>query len=93
MPEMPKSESNSARQDGVAQSVIDALPVTVEAVLGVAKVTVGDLARMNSGDSFTLDSRLGDPVELRVNGTVVACGELVSVGDNFGVRIQTIARE
>lgn len=90
---MSAPETPSPETDGLTRSVIDALPVTVEAVLGATKMTVGDLTRMNSGDSVTLDNRLGDPVELRVNGTVVACGELVSVGDNFGVRIQKIAHE
>jgi len=90
---MVNSESNLSQSNGVTGSVIDALPVTVEAVLGVAEVTVGDLTRLSGGDSFKLDSLLGDAVQLRVNGTVVARGELVSIGDNFGVRIQTIAPE
>jgi len=75
----------------VKRTVIDGLPVTVEAVLGTATVTVGELTALSAGDSFMLDSKLGDAVELRVNGTVVALGEIVAVGENFGVRIQSIA--
>ena len=80
-------------QDGITRSVIDDLPVSVEAVLGITDVTVGALTRLKSGDTFSLDSRLGDPVQLRVNGTIVAYGELVAVADNFAVRIHQIARE
>ena len=77
--------------DGVSRSIIDNLPVTIEAILGVAEVRVGDLNRLAEGDTFTLDRLLGDAVELRLNGAVVAYGELVSVGDTFAVRIQSVA--
>lgn len=77
--------------DGVSRSIIENLPVTIEAVLGVAEVRVGDLNRLAVGDTFKLDSLLGDAVELRLNGVAIAYGELVSVGDHFAVRIQSIA--
>jgi flagellar motor switch protein FliN/FliY len=78
--------------DGVSRSVIDNLPVTVEAILGVAEVRVGELSRLGPGETFKLDTLLGDAVQLRLNGAVIAYGELVSVGDNFAVRIQSIAQ-
>lgn len=75
----------------VRQSVIDGLIVTVEAILGVAKVSVRELSALSPGDTFRLDSLLGDAIELRLNGEVIAYGELVSLGENFAVRIQDIA--
>lgn len=75
------------------KSVIDGLPVTVEAILGVARISVGELGALKPGDNLTLDASLGDPVELRLNGTAIATGELVSVGDNFAVRILEIAEK
>ena len=75
----------------LTQSVIDMLPVTVEAVLGFAQVTVADINALQIGQSFALDTGLGDLVELRLNGVVIATGELVAVGDKFGVRIQHLA--
>ncbi|MDR3438082.1 FliM/FliN family flagellar motor switch protein [Telmatospirillum sp.] len=75
----------------LTQTVIDALPVTVEAVLGFAQVTVADINALQPGQTFTLDTGLGDLVELRLNGIVIATGELVAVGDNFGIRIQHLA--
>ena len=83
------AENNSGK--GIAQTVLDDLQVTVEALLGVARITVGELSQLSPGDNFTLDRQLGDAVELRLNGVTVAFGELVTVGDNFGVRIQKIA--
>jgi len=75
----------------VGRSVLDDLPVAVEAVLGVAQVKVRDLSALGAGDVFTLDAKLGDPVELRLNGVTIARGELVSMGDHFAVRIQKVA--
>ena len=89
---MSKTIPKNAIDQGVARSVLDDLPVTVEAVLGVAKVTVGELGKLAPGDNFTLDRALGDPVELRLRGVTIAYGELVAVEDHFGIRIQEIAR-
>lgn len=86
---MPISEN--PHPSDLRRSVIDALPVTVEAILGVAKVKVGDLSSLVTGEVFTLDALLGDPVELRLNGTTIAQGELVSMGDRFAIRVQTLA--
>ena len=63
---------------------IQGVPIMVD---GVAQVKVGDLSQLASGDVFTLDALLGDPVELRINGVTIAQGELVSMGDRFAVRI------
>lgn len=77
----------------MVRSVIDSLEVRVEAVLGAATVTVGELASLSPGATFPLETLLGDPVTLRLNGQPIAYGELVSMGDNFAVRIQAIAGE
>jgi flagellar motor switch protein FliN len=86
-----ENEVSEAKSRTVTQTVIDALPVTVEAVLGFAEVTVGAINGLEAGQTFRLDTELGDLVELRLNGTVIATGELVAVGDNFGIRIQHLA--
>lgn len=88
---MAPARQETTRHQGVRATVIDDLPVDVEAILGVARVTIGELSRLTAGDLFTLDALLGDPVELRLNGVTIAHGELVSMGDNFAVRIRALA--
>ena len=88
---MTKAQSTSSINAGIDRSVLDGLPVTIEAVLGVAEVTIGELTSLAAGDSFALDRKLGDAIELRLNGVTIAHGELVSVGDRFGVRITATA--
>jgi flagellar motor switch protein FliN/FliY len=91
---MSKAISSKIEHEPVdaRQTVIDSLPVTVEAILGVAKVSVGELSSLAAGDTFALDNLISDAVELRLNGQIIAYGELVSIGDNFAVRIQEIAQ-
>ena len=89
---MTTKSANDAVQVGINPTVIDKVPVRVEAILGIADVVVADLSKLQPGDTFTLDSRISDPVELRVNGSVIAFGELVTIDGFFGVRIGSIAK-
>ena len=90
---MSNSDNSKSARRSVGRSVLDGLPVTVEAVLGVAQVKVGDLSALDAGDVFALDAKLGDPVELRLNGVAIAHGELVSMGEHFAVRIQKVGED
>ncbi len=90
---MSKSTPSAESNPGIRKTVLDELPITLEAILGTAQVKVSELTGLAPGDSLTLERKLGDAVEVRLNGVAVAYGELVAVGENFGVRIQKIADE
>ena len=75
-----------------AAALIDGLEVTLEAFVGGAKLTISELKALKADSVITLDSALGAAVELRLNGNVVGRGELVAVGDNFGVRLTEIGK-
>jgi flagellar motor switch protein FliN len=72
-------------------SALSAVDVSVEAYLGNASMTVAALKALQTGGVVTLESALNAFVELRVNGVAIAEGELVAVGDQFGVRIVRLA--
>ncbi len=72
-------------------TLLEAVDVRVEAFLGETNMTIAQLNALKAGGVVTLDALLNEPVELRVNGVRVAHGELVSVGDKFGVRITAVA--
>ncbi len=59
--------------------------------LGELMLTVHDLLALKAGSVVKLDAKLNDLVELRLSDSVVARGEIVAVGDNFGIRIVDIA--
>ena len=69
------------------------IPVTVQVVLGTTTMQVSDLMKMSRGAIVPLDNRVGEPVDVVVNGRVVARGELVVMDDDntrFGVSLTEI---
>ena len=64
------------------------LPVTVE--IGRAKRKIRDILEFKTGTILPLDKLAGDPVDILVNGTCIATGEVVVIDDYFGVRITSI---
>lgn len=74
----------------IDRSLFAHVPVVVEAILGRSEITIGELEQLKPGAQIELDATLDRAVELRVNGRTIAHGEIVSVGDRFGVRITEI---
>jgi flagellar motor switch protein FliN/FliY len=71
-------------------SAILSIPVTVQVVLGSTSMPVASLMKLARGAVVSLDQRVGDPVDVVVNGKVVARGEIVVVDDSsqrFGVSL------
>ena len=79
-------------KEGIDPSLIAGVEVRLEAMIGAATMTVAELMKLEKGSSVALESSLERDVELRLNGVAVAVGELVAVGDNYGVRIVEILR-
>ena len=88
--------ANVRRMDGakapttIDEALIAGVEVVLEARLGSARMTVAELMALKAGDDIPLDASLNRDVELMLNGVAVARGELVSVGDQFGVRLLEI---
>jgi flagellar motor switch protein FliN/FliY len=73
--------------------VILRIPVTVQVVLGSATMPVANLMKLGRGAVIPLDHRVGEPVDVVVNGRVVARGEMVVVEEDesrFGVSLTEI---
>jgi flagellar motor switch protein FliN/FliY len=67
------------------------VPITLQARLGSAEMTLAELLALRDGSVIELETRLSDPIELYLNDALVARGEIVAVDDHFGVRIVEIA--
>lgn len=65
--------------------------VSLEAKLGEVSMTIAELLALKAGSVLQLERGLNDLVEIRLNQSLVARGEVVAVDDNFGVRIVEIA--
>ena len=64
------------------------LQVTVE--LGRTKKSIKDILELSNGSIVELDKLAGEPVDIHVNGKLLAKGEVVVIDENFGVRITDI---
>jgi len=76
----------------LSSRLIENVTVQLEAFLGAAEMTVAELTALTPGSVVALDAQLNAAVELRLNGVAVARGELVAVGDKFGVRLTEIVQ-
>lgn len=66
------------------------IPVNMSVELGRAKITIKELLKLTQGSIIGLEGLAGEPLDILINGYLIAQGELVVVGDNYGVRITDI---
>jgi len=76
----------------VSSKLIENVGVELHAFLGGTRMTVAELTALAPGAVVALDVPLNAAVELRLNGVAVARGELVAVGEKFGVRLTEIVQ-
>ena len=102
--EQQSSEKSSVTTDGVFKSLeaqdalgslqdIDLIldsPVKLTVELGRTKMTIKELLRLSQGSVVALDGLAGEPLDILINGYLIAQGEVVVVADKFGVRITDI---
>lgn len=66
------------------------IPVSITVEIGRTKMSIRNLLQLNQGGIVALDRLAGDPLDVLVNGTLVAHGEVVVINDKFGVRLTDI---
>lgn len=66
------------------------IPLEISVEIGRTKMLIKDLLKLNQGSVIELEKFAGEPVEIYVNGKLMARGEVVVVNDRFGVRITEI---
>ncbi len=74
-------------------NVVMSIPVDVEIVLGSTRMSVSELMALRKGSTVALDRRIGEPVDIVVNGRKIARGEIVVLEDDpsrFGVKLTEI---
>ncbi len=90
-PTQPVEETSGSLGEGsIDQDLIRSIPVTLTVELGSAKLKLKDLLRLAQGSVLELDTAAGEMLDLKVNGTVIAKGEVVTVGDQLGLTVVEI---
>ncbi|MGY5449884.1 flagellar motor switch protein FliN [Agarivorans sp. MS3-6] len=81
----PISEEEQRKLD----SIMD-IPVTISMEVGRSNISIRNLLQLNQGSVVELDRVAGEPLDVLVNGTLIAHGEVVVVNDKFGIRLTDV---
>lgn len=96
--DVPKAHFDELVPDGKARTVNDStnldvildIPVTISMEIGRTKISIRNLLQLNQGSVVELDRLAGEPMDVLVNGTLIAHGEVVVVNEKFGIRLTDV---
>jgi len=73
-----------------SQGLFGNIPVDVTVVLGKTRVDLQKLLQLSKGDVIELTRKAGEAVEIMVNSQTIAQGEIIAVGENYGVKVTKV---
>ena len=76
--------------DNEKLDVILDIPVTLSMEVGRTQIPIRNLLQLNQGSVVELDRMAGEPLDVLVNGTLIAHGEVVVVNEKFGIRLTDV---
>ncbi len=89
--ESPDVDSDEdVSMDNPKLDVILDIPVTLSMEVGRTKIPIRNLLQLNQGSVVELDRVAGEPLDVMVNGTLIAHGEVVVVNEKFGIRLTDV---
>ena len=81
----------AGQRDGAPDlDVILDIPVKISMEVGSTEITIRNLLQLNQGSVIELDRLAGEPLDVLVNGTLIAHGEVVVVNEKFGIRMTDV---
>jgi flagellar motor switch protein FliN/FliY len=86
----PLNDTANPESGEVKLDVILDIPVTVGMEIGRTQLSIRNLLQLNQGSIVELDRLAGEPMDVLVNGTLVAHGEVVVVNEKFGIRLTDV---
>jgi flagellar motor switch protein FliN/FliY len=86
---VPKN-TNPVTLDGPNLDVILDIPVSISMEVGSTDISIRNLLQLNQGSVIELDRLAGEPLDVLVNGTLIAHGEVVVVNEKFGIRLTDV---
>ncbi|WP_298440422.1 flagellar motor switch protein FliN [uncultured Ferrimonas sp.] len=84
-----QSNDISAEERRKLDTILD-IPVTISMEVGRSQLSIRNLLQLNQGSVVELDRVAGEPLDVMVNGTLIAHGEVVVVNDKFGIRLTDV---
>ena len=83
-------QNQSIEKNKINEEVLETIPVTLSVEVGRSNLKLRDLLKLTQGSVVELDRIAGEPLDLLVNNTVVAQGEVVLVNDRYGIRLTKV---
>lgn len=83
----------SGAEHGPELDVILDIPVRISMEVGSTQIPIRNLLQLNQGSVVELDRLAGEPLDVMVNGTLIAHGEVVMVNDKFGIRLTDVVSQ
>jgi len=84
------SDEGGVAIDDPKLDVILDIPVTLSMEVGNTDIAIRNLLQLNQGSVVELDRVAGEPLDVKVNGTLIAHGEVVVVNDRYGIRLTDV---
>jgi flagellar motor switch protein FliN/FliY len=84
-----QDEGQQGTHDVNLDVILD-VPVTLSMEVGRTRIPIRNLLQLNQGSVVELDRAAGEPLDVFVNGTLVAHGEVVVVNEKFGIRLTDV---
>ena len=85
-----QDEGHAVADGDVNLDVILDIPVTIAMEIGRTKINIRNLLQLNQGSVVELDRLAGEPLDVLVNGTLIAHGEVVVVNEKYGIRLTDV---
>ncbi|EKT4460800.1 MULTISPECIES: flagellar motor switch protein FliN [Pseudomonas] len=85
----PKPNENVSLEGPNLDVILD-IPVNISMEVGSTEINIRNLLQLNQGSVIELDRLAGEPLDVLVNGTLIAHGEVVVVNEKFGIRLTDV---
>lgn len=88
-PSSPRSNEQVSLEGPNLDVILD-IPVSISMEVGSTEINIRNLLQLNQGSVIELDRLAGEPLDVLVNGTLIAHGEVVVVNEKFGIRLTDV---
>ena len=88
--ELTSEGGESISSENPDLEVVLDIPVTISMEVGATQITIRNLLQLNQGSVIELDRLAGEPLDVLVNGTLIAHGEVVVINEKFGIRVTDV---
>ncbi len=87
--DLNSSTGQLATTDANLDVILD-IPVTLSMEIGRTEISINNLLQLNQGSVVELDRLAGEPMDVLINGTLIAHGEVVVINEKFGIRLTDV---